>query len=58
MGQLGPTDSFGEVSIIGDEPMNCSIVTATKVELACIEPPKLKGKLTFRSPTTVRLIAS
>ncbi|KAK2164336.1 hypothetical protein LSH36_65g00001 [Paralvinella palmiformis] len=42
MGQLGPTDSFGEVSIIGDEPMNCSIVTSTKVELACIEPPKLK----------------
>jgi len=44
MGQLGPTDSFGEVSIIGDEPMNCSIVTSTKVELACIEPPKLKSK--------------
>ena len=43
MGKLCVHDSFGEISVITDEPITCSIVTATQVELAVIEPDKLKG---------------
>ena len=43
MGKLEPTHSFGEVSVILNEPVTCSIVTATTVEVATIEPHKLKG---------------
>ena len=43
MGKLEATHSFGEVSIILDEPVTCSIVTATNVDVAVIEPHKLKG---------------
>ncbi|KAI0212923.1 Cyclic nucleotide-binding domain-containing protein 1 [Lamellibrachia satsuma] len=42
MGKLEATHSFGEVSIILDEPVTCSIVTATNVDVAVIEPHKLK----------------
>ena len=47
MGKLKVNDSFGEISIITEEPISCSIVTATAVELAIIEPEKLKGLCQF-----------
>ena len=43
MGKLHQSDSFGEISVILDEPITCSIVTASEVELGCIEPEKLRG---------------
>ena len=45
MGKLDATQSFGEVSIILNEPVTCSIVTATEVDVAIIEPHRLKGTL-------------
>ena len=48
MGKLEPTHSFGEVSVILNEPVTCSIVTATTVEVATIEPHKLKGMREIR----------
>ena len=44
MGKLAVHDSFGEISIITEEPMTCSVVSASAVELAVIEPEKLKGE--------------
>jgi CRP-like cAMP-binding protein len=44
MGKLSACTSFGEISILKDEPITCSIVTATPVTLATIEPSKLSGK--------------
>ena len=44
MGKLGINDSFGEISVITDEPITCSIVTSSPVQLAVIEPDKLKGE--------------
>ncbi|ELU02692.1 hypothetical protein CAPTEDRAFT_223430 [Capitella teleta] len=41
MGKLTECTSFGEISILKDEPITCSIVTATQVTLATIEPSKL-----------------
>ena len=43
MGKLGVCSTFGEISVINDEPMSCSIVTATDMELAYIEPHRLDG---------------
>ena len=45
MGSLGPSESFGEVSLISQKPMSCTVVTATEVKLASIEPAKLKGNI-------------
>ena len=45
MGKLSASDSFGEISIVTGEPITCSIMTATHVELGCIEPEKLAGML-------------
>lgn len=47
MGKLTVHDSFGEISVITDDPITCSIVTATPVQLAVIEPDKLKGNQQF-----------
>ena len=44
MGKLMKHDTFGEISVILNEPMSCSVVTADKVELAVISPQKLDGK--------------
>ena len=52
MGKLGVHDSFGEISVITKEPISCSIVTATPVEMAVIEPEKLEGL----DDTTVQLL--
>ena len=52
MGKLTVHDSFGEISVISKEPISCSIVTATPVELAVIEPEKLEDL----DDTTVQLL--
>ncbi|XP_059167093.1 cyclic nucleotide-binding domain-containing protein 1-like [Physella acuta] len=41
MGKLGPYNSFAEISLLLDEPITCSIVTATKLQLGVIRPEKL-----------------
>ncbi|GFO25352.1 cyclic nucleotide-binding domain-containing protein 1 [Plakobranchus ocellatus] len=43
MGRLGPSDSFAEISLLLDEPVTCSIVTASDVELGVVRPEKLKN---------------
>ena len=44
MGRLGVKESFGEISVTTGEPMTCSIITASKVEMGVIEPERLEGK--------------
>jgi len=41
MGRLGPYDSFAEISLLLEEPITCSIVTASDVELGVVRPEKL-----------------
>ena len=43
MGKLPVFESFGEVSCVTGEPMTCSIITATAVQIGVIEPEKLEG---------------
>ena len=38
MGKLPVFESFGEVSCVTGEPMTCSIITATAVQIGVIEP--------------------
>ena len=45
MGKLRTTDSFGEISVLGNEPITCSIVTAKPVELGIIYPESLHGRI-------------
>ncbi|XP_063062956.1 cyclic nucleotide-binding domain-containing protein 1 isoform X2 [Engraulis encrasicolus] len=42
VGQLGPLESFGEVSILTDQPSPCTVVTQTPVQAGIIAPDKLK----------------
>lgn len=41
MGKLGASESFGEDSILGDEPLSFSIVSATDLVMAIIDPETL-----------------
>ncbi|KAK7114445.1 cyclic nucleotide-binding domain-containing protein 1-like [Littorina saxatilis] len=41
MGKLGMSDSFAEISLLQEEPITCSIVTATDMELGVIRPERL-----------------
>ncbi|XP_064640814.1 cyclic nucleotide-binding domain-containing protein 1-like [Lineus longissimus] len=41
IGKLQKSDSFGEISVLDDEPITCSLVTASTLELGVIEPTKL-----------------
>ncbi|KAL5022861.1 hypothetical protein ScPMuIL_002016 [Solemya velum] len=43
MGKLETSESFAELSILLDEPITCSIVTATSVELGIIKPESIKA---------------
>jgi len=43
MGRLGPFDSFAEISLLMDEPITCSIVTASDVELGVVRPEKISA---------------
>ncbi|KAJ8389067.1 hypothetical protein AAFF_G00124640 [Aldrovandia affinis] len=43
VGTLGPRESFGEVSVLLDQPSPCSVVTATEVKMGVILPDALKG---------------
>lgn len=42
MGKLVDTQSFAEMSVLLDEPMTCSVVTATNVKLGIIRPERIK----------------
>ncbi|XP_013418178.1 cyclic nucleotide-binding domain-containing protein 1 [Lingula anatina] len=42
MGKLTESQSFGEISVLLDEPMTCSIVASTHLEMGIIDPTKLK----------------
>lgn len=52
MGRLGSGESFGEISLINNEPMTCSVVTASDCEFAVIESEGLDEL----DSTTVQLI--
>lgn len=41
MGKLGPSDSFGETSLLMGDLMTCSIVTATDMKLGVVRPERL-----------------
>ncbi|XP_069047209.1 cyclic nucleotide-binding domain-containing protein 1 isoform X2 [Lepisosteus oculatus] len=43
VGKLTEKQSFGEVSILSEQPSTCTIITATEVELGVIQPEALKG---------------
>ncbi|VDI41155.1 cyclic nucleotide-binding domain-containing protein 1-like [Mytilus galloprovincialis] len=42
MGRLTVSQSFGEISVLKDEPITCSIVTATNVSLGIIKPERIQ----------------
>ena len=44
MGKLKEAESFGEVSVLEAEPITCSIVTASDIQLGIITPDRLKGR--------------
>ena len=54
MGKIPVFESFGEVSCVTGEPMTCSIITATAVQIGVIEPEKLEG--TVKSQSKLKLI--
>jgi CRP-like cAMP-binding protein len=45
MGRLGASESFAELSVLLNEQITCSVVTATEMTLGVIRPEKIKGKL-------------
>ena len=49
MGTLRRANSFGEISLLSADPMKCSIVTATSVELGIISPCQMDGTLFNKS---------
>ncbi|CAM4723460.1 unnamed protein product [Leuciscus chuanchicus] len=53
VGKLGPKQSFGEVSILLNQPSPCTVITATEVHGGIIQPECLKG---LDSVTTTSLI--
>lgn len=42
MGKLNDSESFAELSILLDEPITCSIVSATNVQLGVIKPERIE----------------
>ena len=44
MGRLGPSESFAELSVLLNEQITCSVVTATDMTLGVIKPDRIKGK--------------
>ncbi|KAK7481666.1 hypothetical protein BaRGS_00027039 [Batillaria attramentaria] len=42
MGKLGPSDSFAEISLLLEEPITCSIVTATDVSMGVVRPERIR----------------
>lgn len=43
IGKLSQFESFGEINILSDVPMSCTITTQTPVELAVVYPQDVKG---------------
>jgi len=43
IGKIPPLESFGEYSILREQPMECTVKTVTAVELAVIDAAALKG---------------
>lgn len=41
MGNIGPNESFAELSLLKEEPMTYSIITSTDVTLGTISPDNL-----------------
>ncbi|XP_066540162.1 cyclic nucleotide-binding domain-containing protein 1 isoform X2 [Hoplias malabaricus] len=52
VGRLGPMESFGEISVLQDQPSPCTIVTATELEAGIIQPETLQGI----DPVTISLM--
>ena len=44
MGRLGPSESFAELSVLLNEQITCSVVTATDMTLGVIRPDKIERK--------------
>ena len=43
MGKLKDSESFAELSVLLDEPITCTILTATNVELGVIKKDRIQG---------------
>ncbi|KAI4871255.1 hypothetical protein NFI96_019781 [Prochilodus magdalenae] len=43
VGKLGRMESFGEVSVLQEQPSPCTIVTATELQAGIIQPEALRG---------------
>lgn len=50
MGRLGPSESFAELSVLLNEQITCSVVSATEMTLGVIRPEKIKDldEVTFQ----------
>lgn len=44
MGRLKEKESFGEISVLLQEPFPCTIITGKEVEMAIIEDKDIFGK--------------
>ena len=44
MGQLKKQESFGEISVLLQDPVPCTVITGDEVEMAVIEDKDLFGK--------------
>jgi hypothetical protein len=44
MGKLGVSESFAVISLLNQEPITCSIVTATDIQLGVVRPERLHGQ--------------
>ena len=45
MGRLGPSESFAELSVLLDEHITCSVVSATEMTLGIIKPERIQGNV-------------
>ncbi|CAL8311760.1 unnamed protein product [Merluccius merluccius] len=52
VGKLAAADSFGEVSLLMEQPSPCSVVTATEAQVGVIQADMMKGL----DPVTISLI--
>ena len=43
MGRLGPSESFAELSVLLNEQITCSVVSATEMTLGIIKPERIQG---------------
>lgn len=55
MGKMGPSDSFAELSLLLDEPITCSVITATDIEMGIVRPECLTSKLTLLESFLIKI---